>query len=135
MKVLFALLLLCSSACAQQGSGVKALLAPPILKTNTVLTWESNAKQFNVYRGQTKQSQTLLATINTNRLVITNGIYKIAVKDDERIFIYWPSNAIYVPVLYYSTNMIHWTRDREYPEVTNTPIKFLRMVNEFKGWK
>lgn len=141
MRLIPLLLIIPISLFAQQGSGARALttgLSAAPAPIQRFLLWDSKATNFAVYTGLTRQTATNRTLVYTNRVPwVSNQVYAVAalVGRTEYSKSYWPSNAIYVPVAYTSSDMVTWKKVLEFPEVTNTPMKFLRMVNEFKRFE
>lgn len=119
---------------------------------NVSLKWDvspdASVIGYRVYYGNASGDYTnSIAVGNTNTVTVTNLVrgatyFFAATAFDadnlESAFsneIHWPSNAIYVPVIEASVDFTNWHTVMELPTITNEPLKFLRIKNEFKRWE
>lgn len=92
----------CSFTASAQVKGAALLIpisAPVNLKTNKVLTWDSDESRFAVYTGTNRANLRTRSTVATNAVAydpkLTYGIAAINLANVESALAYWPSNNIY----------------------------------------
>lgn len=122
-----------------------SLPAAPVAPPPNTVTWywdwpaDLAVNGFAIYSGPDRSALTnrifTTATNSAFTVGLCYGLASVTTNGKESALIYWPSNAIYVPQMEYTTDLVTWLPGPEFPEVTNTPVKHVRMVNKFKRWE
>lgn len=129
-----------------QRSAIPSVPAAAAPVTNPPVKWlgwdwpsDPAVTGFAVYTGSNRTQLPNRSVVSTNRVQldasIVYGIASINAAGMESTVAYWPSNAVYVPAVEASPDMQTWTQVLEMPEVTNAPMRWVRIHNKFKRWE